>query len=177
MKTLKILMVLAIFYTYNASAQTSYIEDVKNFGYASGEGLACGASRYPTYELIARAYLVSAASSDKEQATGMYEYNSAKARAYMNKHRDGFLGCEEINTRFNNQKIFNSKLYKNGTLKLPDGKIIKPRGKYNPNNLYDRNENEKEKLDAYYNEVLKKKQLQAKKEGIYEKILKQEAKR
>jgi hypothetical protein len=68
-------------------------------------------------------------------------------------------------------------LYKNGTLKLPDGKIIKPRGKYNPNNLYDRSENEKEKLDAYYDKILKKKQQQAKKEGIYEKILKQEAER
>lgn len=168
---------MALFQACNAYAQSTYIEDVKNFGYASGEGLACGASRYPTYELIARSYLVSAATSDAEQAKGMFEYNSAKARAYMNKRRDGFLGCDEINVRFDNQKIFNSKLYKNGTLKLPDGKIIKPRAKYNPNDLYDRTENEREKLDAHYNKALKKKKMQAKKEGIYEKILKQETKR
>lgn len=95
------------------------------------KGLACGAERYPSYELIARAYLVSKARSDSEQADGMYEYNKAKATAFMEKRGDGYFGCDEVNRRFNNQKIFKSTLYKNGTIKFPDGKVIKPRRAYN----------------------------------------------
>lgn len=151
-------------------AKADYIEDVKNLGYASGEGLACGASRYKSYELVARAYLVSSARSDSEQAEGMYAYNTAKARAYMKKRADGLLGCSEINARFDKQKIFNTKLYKNGTLKMPDGKIIKPRQKYDATLVYDRNSNERERLNAYYDKLIAKKKQQAQKEGIYEKI-------
>ena len=174
MKTTQIIAFLIALTPFSAYSNSTYIDDVKNFGYVSGEGLACGASRYPTYELIVRAYLVSAAKSDDEQAKGMYEYNAAKAKAYMGIRSLNYSGCSEINERFNNQKIFNSKLYKNGTLKLPDGKIIKPRKKYNPNYLSDRNKDERTSLNEYYDKVLEKKQKSAKKQGIYQKILKEE---
>ena len=170
-------LVFILFITSSAHANNNYIEDVKNLGYVAGEGLACGASRYPSYELVARAFLVSSARSDSEQAEGMYEYNNAKATAYINKRRDGLFNCNEINSRFNNQKIFSSKLYKNGTLKLPDGKVVKPRQKYNPNYLYDRTENEREKLNAFYNKIMLKRQKLAHKEGIYKKINNEENRR
>ena len=173
MKVLQTLVFVLLVIT-SASANNSYIEDVRSFGYVAGEGLACGASKYPSYEFIARAYLVSSARSDSEQAEGMYEYNNAKASSYLNKRKDGLLGCSEINSRFNNQKIFNSKLYKNGKIKLPDGKIIIPRQNYNPNYLYNRSEDERKKLDTSYNNLMQKKIKQAKKEGIYQKIRQQE---
>lgn len=163
-------LTLILLFGAMSAAQAGYIEDVKTLGYASGEGLACGASRYKAYELVARAYLVSSARSDKEQAEGMYAYNSAKASAYMKKRADGLLGCSEINNRFDNQKIFKTKLYKNGTLKMPDGKIIKPRQKYDATLVYDKNSDERERLNAYYDKLLAKKRKQARKEGIYEKI-------
>lgn len=87
----------------------------------------------------------------------MYEYNKAKATAFMEKRGDGYFGCDEVNRRFNNQKIFKSTLYKNGTIKFPDGKVIKPRRAYNVNLVYNRNENEREKLNAYYDRVMAKK--------------------
>lgn len=152
-----------------------YLEDVRNLGYVSGEGLACGASRYGAYETVARAYLVSSARSDKEQESGMYEYNSAKAKAYMRKRGDGLFDCEEINSRFNRQKIFQAKLYKNGTLKMPDGKVIKPRQEYDATLLYDRNSNEREHLNTYYDKIMAKRRKQAQKEGIYNKIRQAEA--
>lgn len=155
---------------------SSYLEDVRNLGYVSGEGLACGASRYPSYELIARAYLVSKARSDQEQADGMYEYNKAKATAYMEKRGDGYWGCEEVNRRFNNQKIFQSTLYKNGTIKLPDGKILKPRQEYDVRLVYNRQEDERGKLNAFYDKIMAKKRQRAAKEGIYQKIKQEEIK-
>ncbi|MBR5599337.1 MAG: hypothetical protein IKW39_04775 [Alphaproteobacteria bacterium] len=174
MKSIRILTLILPLLSGKALANNSYIEDVKSFGYVAGEGLACGAERYPTYELIARTFLVSSAKSDEEQAKGMFEYNSAKAEAYMSKKQDGLFGCNEINQRFNNQNIFNSKLYKNGKLKLPDGKVIIPRQKYNPNYLYDRSKDERSVLNAYYDKIIAKRNQKAKKEGIYQKIRQQE---
>ena len=177
MKTYRILTLILLLSANQTLANNTYIEDVRSFGYVAGEGLACGAERYPTYELIARAFLVSSAKSDEEQAKGMFEYNSAKAEAYLSKKQDGLFACNEVNSRFNRQKIFKSKLYKNGTLKLPDGKVIKPRQKYNPNYLYDRKTDERAKLNAYYDNIIKKRAQKAKKEGIYQKIRQEEAKR
>ncbi|MCM1323461.1 MAG: hypothetical protein NC218_04805 [Acetobacter sp.] len=159
-----------------AIAADNYLEDVRTLGYVSGEGLACGAERYPSYELVARAFLVSSARSDKEQADGMYAYNSAKARAYMNKRREGLMGCEEVKERFNKLKIFNAALYKDGRIKMPDGKLIKPRQKYDPRLLYNRNEDERSRLNAYYDKLQEKKKRQAQKEGIFKKIREEELK-
>lgn len=158
------------------NAASNYLEDVRTLGYISGEGLACGASRYPSYELVARAYMVSSARSDKEQADGMYAYNAAKARAYMNKRREGLLGCEEVNIRFNKQKIFKAALYKDGRIKMPDGKLIKPRQNYDPRLLYNRDEDERGRLNAYYDKLQEKKKQQAQKQGIFKKIREEELK-
>ncbi len=157
------------------AAADNYLEDIKNLGYVSGQGLACGAERYPSYELIARAYMVSSARTDAEQAEGMYAYNAAKARAYISKRQDGYLGCNDINRTFNNQKIFKAKLHKNGTIHLPDGKIITPRQKYDPNLLYNRDEDERGRLNAYYDKLIQKKKKRAQKQGIFQKIKQAEA--
>lgn len=176
MKLIVSVLISVLLHVGQIHAANKYIDDVKTLGYISGEGLACGASRYPSYELVARAYMVSSARSDKEQAEGMYAYNAAKARAYMSKRGDGLLGCEEINIRFNNQKIFEAKLQKNGIIQMPDGKIIKPRQKYNPELLYNRNEDERARLNAYYDKLLEKKKKRAQKQGIFNKIRQEELK-
>ena len=176
MKLIITVLISVLLPVCQAKAASKYIEDVKTLGYISGEGLACGAARYPSYELVARAYMVSSAKSDKEQAEGMYAYNAAKARAFMNKRREGLFGCEETNKNFNKQKIFSVKLHKNGVIEMPDGKVIRPRQKYNPELLYDRNENERERLNAYYNKLLEKKKRRAQEQGIFKKIRQEELK-
>lgn len=176
MKFVVSLFIAVLLVICQAVAANNYLEDIRTLGYVSGEGLACGASRYPSYELVARAYLVSSARSDKEQADGMYAYNSAKARAYMNKRREGLMGCEEINARFDKQKIFKAALYKNGTIKMPDGKVIKPRQEYDPRLLYNRNDDERSRLNAYYDKLQAKKKRQAQKGGIFNKIREEELK-
>ena len=170
MKSLKVFFLIMLISIKPVYATDDYVKSVQSFGYISGEGLACGAERYPAYELIARAYLVSKAKSDKEQSLGMIKYNQAKAKAYMSKKESGLYDCYNVNQRFNSQKIFNSKLYKDGRLKLPDGKIIVPRKKYDASLLYNRETNEKQKMDEFYNKVIEKKKKKAEKEGIMKKI-------
>jgi len=171
----KILWTMFLF-IISSSAQADYLDDVRNFGYISGTGIACGARGYKSYETLARAYLVSAAQSDQEQAEGMYEYNTAKAEAYLRQRHSGLFACEDINERFNSQKIFQAKLYKNGTIKMPDGKIIRPRQEYDATLLYDRTKDEREILNTYYETIREKRRAQAQREGIYEKIREAESK-
>ena len=102
-----------------------YIEEVKALGIVSGQGLACGASKFDTFEMLARSILITKASSDRQQAEGMRVYNEAKADAYISKQMDGFYECEQINRRFDNQLIFRATLYADGTIKMPDGNIFK----------------------------------------------------
>jgi hypothetical protein len=176
MKNSIALFVLIMILANISSAQAQYLEDLETLGYVSGEGLACGANKYKRYELIARAFLVSSAKSDKEQLEGMYKYNEAKADGYITKRHDGLLGCDEVRRRFDKQKIFNTKIYKNGTLKMPDGKIIKPRKKYDPTALYKKDSNEREELNQYYDKIVAQKKQRAKEQGIYDKIRQEEMK-
>ena len=110
-KNLAIGVILGLLSTQAQAAGMSYIDEVKALGAVAGQGLACGASRYDTYELLARAILIGKAANDAEQAQGMYAYNEAKANVYLSKQMDGMYDCQEINARFDNQKIFEATLY------------------------------------------------------------------
>ena len=57
-KNLAIGVILGLLSTQAQAAGMSYIDEVKALGAVAGQGLACGASRYDTYELLARAILI-----------------------------------------------------------------------------------------------------------------------
>jgi len=173
----KAVLIISLLISPLEALASSYLEEMRALGYVSGEGLACNAKRYPYYERLARSYLITKAKTDEEQAEGMYEYNKAKAKAFISKRGDGYLDCADISRRFNRQEIFKSKLHKNGTIKLPDGKIIRPRQNYDVSLVYNSNENERQKLNEYYDKALLLKKKRAKKEGIYQKIKKYEQNR
>lgn len=136
----------------NALAQQAvgYLEEVKALGSVAGQGMACGASKYETFEMLARAILITKAVSNQNQADGMYAYNEAKANAYFSKQMDGFYRCDEINQRFDNQAIFQTTLYADGTIKMPDGRLYTPRQPYDATLLYNKNSDERQKAQAIY---------------------------
>lgn len=118
-----------------------YIDEVKTLGYIAGQGMACGASKFQTFEMLARAILITKAPSNKMQAKAMYAYNNAKADGYFAKQADGFFECDDINRRFDDQPIYQATLYADGSIKMPDGKIFTPRQPYDATLLYqDRND-------------------------------------
>lgn len=173
----KVLITIVILCLTASSVWADYLEDVKNLGYVSGEGIACNAPRYRSYELVARAYLVSSAKSDQEQSEGMYAYNTAKAEAFIKKRKEGLYDCEEVRESFEKQPIFQTKLYKNGKLKMPDGKVIIPRQNYDVTQLYDINSDERQHLNEHYDRLMQKNIKRAQEAGIYEKIRRAEASR
>ena len=101
LRKLALILTFCIIFTANSYAQMPYIDEVRALGAVAGQGLACGAAKYNTFEMLARAILISKAPTDDMQAKGMYAYNEEKANAYFSKQMDGFYECELINRRFN----------------------------------------------------------------------------
>ena len=64
--------VIGMFWAFSAQAQMPYLDEVKALGAVAGQGMACGASKYDTFELLARAILISKAPSDKMQSEAVY---------------------------------------------------------------------------------------------------------
>lgn len=138
---LKYLALVSTFLMFNVSlakAQMAYMDEVKALGAVAGQALACGSPKYDTFELLARAIMISKAPSDKLQADAMYTYNEAKANSYVSKQMDGFYECDQFIALFTKQDIFKATLYRDGTLKMPDGNIITPRNPYDATFVYNK---------------------------------------
>ena len=146
-----VLTAFLLLVAFSATAKdVSYLEEVQSLGAVAGQGLACNASKYDNFELLARAIMVSKAPSDAAQAEGMKAYNEYKATAFISKMRDGLSGCAEINNAFNQQSIFKATLYGDGTLKMPDGKIITPRKPYDATLIYQKDPEARQKYMSWY---------------------------
>ena len=63
---------------------------------------------------------------------------------------DGFYECTLINRRFDRQEIFKAVLYEDGTIKMPDGKVITPRQPYDATMIYKKDDKIRENLQAIY---------------------------
>lgn len=139
-----------------AAQEATYLEEVQALGSISGQGLACDATKYQTFELLARAIMISKAASDGVQEQGMKAYNDYKARSFISVVKDGFRDCDSIVRRFDKQQIFKSTLYGDGTIKMPDGKIITPRHPYDATKVYEKDPNARENYLNMYHARLKK---------------------
>lgn len=151
-----ILAVFGLFMCINAAnaQNVSYIEEMRALGAVSGQGLACNASKYDTYEMLSRAILITKAKSNEEQLAGMNAYNEYKASAFISKIEDGFYNCRAIASDFDNQDIFKMVLYGDGTIKMPDGTILKPRQEYDPTQVYETDSNARQNyMDMYYKQL------------------------
>lgn len=128
----------------------SYMDEVKALGAVAGQGLACGSTRIDTFEMIARVILITKARSNAEQAAGMKAYNEEKANVYISKQLDGFYECAQINRQFDNQDIFNVKIYADGTIQMPDGALYTPRAPYDVTAVSGADENQQKEAQEIY---------------------------
>lgn len=165
----KKLVLLALSFLLQASpalAQMSYLEEMQALGTVSGQGLACGSSQYDKYEMLARAIMLTKAPTSKALQDGVYAYNAAKADSYLAKQRDGGYLCGEITGLFNSQEIFQITLYEDGTLKMPDGKIVTPKIPYDAKQIYKKDEKLKNGLKEVYAGSVQKAQAKIRKAEV-----------
>lgn len=138
-----------------AADKPTYLEEAAGLGSVAGQGLACRAKKYHKFELIARAILVSKAKNDKMQREGLRVFNDEKVTSFMEIEREKFKNCDETVYTFNRQKIFETTLYRNGKIKMPDGSVIVPRKEYDVSKLYQKDPEAFAKIDAAYKKAVK----------------------
>lgn len=111
--------------TQQVNAKT--LTETQKLGITAGTAYACGADqRLKNYELIV-SYILKNKSKDANMAQRQVkEYAQAKFDAYRMQRAIPNLSCSEVLYSFYNLPLLKSVVYKNGTIKLPDGKLIKP---------------------------------------------------
>ncbi len=134
-----------------AGAQMAYEDEARALGAVAGQGLACGSAKYDTFELLARAIILTKSPSDSLQDKALRIFTEEKADVFVAKQLDNFADCADIVKRFDAQDIFKATLYADGTIKMPDGQILTPRRPYDAGFIYDRNSNVRQRAAAIYN--------------------------
>ncbi len=152
----KLLVLLLMLWSFEAEAQISYMDEAKALGTIAGQGLACQAAKYHTFELLARAIILTKSPSDYLQGEALRAYMEEKANVFVAKQMDGSYDCPEIAARFDNQDIFKATLYADGTIKMPDGQVITPRQAYDATAIYDVNARDFESASKIYNRDMSK---------------------
>ena len=171
MKRLCFYILGAFFFAYPAfSAEPDLITEAESLGEVAGEGLACQASKYDTYELLARAYITTKAPNNDLLVQALSAYANSKITAFLSSAERSFADCAQNRTRFDNQAIFKTVIYGDGTLKTPDGKILKPAQPYDASKLYQKDPTERDKIlkayQSYQNRLLNS--------PAYQKVLKEQ---
>jgi hypothetical protein len=148
----KIIIVLVFLFAATPSnAQMSYQEEARTLGIVAGQGLACGSSKYDTFELLARAIILTKSPSDSLQSKALELFTEEKANVFVTQQLNNFADCPDIVQRFDAQEIFQATLYGDGTIKMPDGQILTPRTPYDATMIYDRSSNDRQRANAIYN--------------------------
>lgn len=112
-----------------ASSRTAKgLSEIDKLAITAGAAQACGADRdkMTTYEMIVSRILVNPTRSTQAEQAVLTAYARKKLQTYQEQKSSPEIDCYEVLDRFNSMPLFRSTVYRDGTLKLPDGKIIKP---------------------------------------------------
>lgn len=145
-----LLFFVICWYTTPVKAQMAYEDEARALGAVAGQGLACGSSKYDTFELLARAIILTKSPNDALQDKALKIFTEEKADVFVAKQLDNFAGCDRIVDVFDAQDIFKATLYGDGTIKMPDGKILTPRNPYDASMIYDKNSNVRQRAASIY---------------------------
>lgn len=100
--------------------------DAERLGIMAGSAVACGATKkLDDFELIASRILANQSATDEIETANVQRYMETKYRV-MNMQKMDMETCDEVLRQFNALPIFQSVVYADGSVKLPDGKWSKP---------------------------------------------------
>lgn len=100
--------------------------DAQQLGAMAGLALACNAgNRLDDFQLIA-SYIIANESPTKAKRQAAFKaYAAEKLRTYNLQKEAPEEDCPAVLKKFYNLPIFGATVYKNGTVKFPDGKVLK----------------------------------------------------
>lgn len=105
------------------------VSETEQLGISAGVALACKVDmeQLKNYEMIASRIIANPLKTDALEKEALRVYAQAKLKAYQEQKKQNLMNCSEVLDRFEEQEIFNSVIYKDGTIKMPNGKVIKPK--------------------------------------------------
>ena len=126
MKYIFLLIGLSLSSTLFARSYTlQNMSDAQQLGTWAGMALACNAgNKLDDFELIASRIIGNQASSDEDRTKAFKEYAVEKLRTYNLQRKTPADSCDQILAHFDELPIFRSEIYQDGSVKLPDGKVI-----------------------------------------------------
>ena len=103
------------------------MSDAEQLGMMAGLAAACGATqKLEDYELISSRLIANPAPSEQIEKQQIRFYMQSKWEAMQRQQKDPPVSCKEVLEHFNELPIFNSIVYRDGSVKLPDGAWSKP---------------------------------------------------
>ncbi len=101
---------------------------VEQLGITAGVALACkvDTEQLKNYEMIASRIIANPIKTEKEEKQALHKYAQAKLKAFTEQKQKSVMHCKDVLKRFEKQDIFKSVVYRDGTIKMPDGRVIKP---------------------------------------------------
>jgi len=103
------------------------MSDAEQLGMMAGFASACGAtSKLDDFELIASRLIANTASTEQAEKKQIRVYMQTKFEAMQRQQKEAPVPCSEILESFNKLPLFNAIVYRDGSVKLPDGTWSKP---------------------------------------------------
>ena len=123
-----IFLLLSMSLACTAFARSSTLQnmtDAQQLGTWAGLALACnGGNKLDDFEFIASRIIGNQATSDEERNKSFKEYAEEKLRAYNLQRKNPTTPCNQVLEHFDGLSIFRAVVYDDGSVKLPDGKIL-----------------------------------------------------
>lgn len=102
------------------------MNDAQQLGSMAGLALACNAGqRLDDFQLIASYILANTYPLPEKRSKAFQQFAEEKLRTYNLQKQRPIEDCPTILNRFYNLPIFEVTIYKDGSVKFPDGKILK----------------------------------------------------
>ncbi len=131
-----LLCVTTLLFATSVMAQSRTLNNMTEaqlLGITAGTALACNAgAKLDDFELIANRYIANQAVNDTAEMKGYREYGEEKFKTYNEQKKNPQLTCAEVLASFNRLPIFKTVVYADGSIKTPEGKIIKARKPVKP---------------------------------------------
>lgn len=104
------------------------LTEAQQLGITAGLALACNAGgKLDDFELIASRIIANQAPTAATEQDGYRSFAEWKLRAFKEQKEAPQLTCGQVLDDFNALPIFNAIVYADGSVKMPDGKMLRPK--------------------------------------------------
>ena len=123
-----LIVLCCISFVWSARAQNvQKMSDAEQLGMMAGLAAACGSTKkLEDFELISSRLIANPAPSAEIEKQQIRIYMQAKWDAMQRQQKNPPVSCQEVLEHFNQLPLFNSIVYRDGSVKFPDDTWSKP---------------------------------------------------